>query len=123
MQAELIFCVAETNRYRATLGRAPLTRSSALEAYAAVGAREDGLTGQPAHQHFKRTNGGGVARAENEMWGSNLPVHTLLVRGLANMWAEGPGGGHYENMRGPYTELGCGVFVSGVEITIVQDFR
>ena len=57
------------------------------------------------------------------MWGSNLSVHKLLVQGLANMWAEGPGGGHYENMRGPYTELGCGVFVNGVEITIVQDFR
>lgn len=58
LETELIFCVAETNRHRATQGRAPLTRSSALEAYAAVGAREDGLTGQPAHQHFRSTNGG-----------------------------------------------------------------
>jgi hypothetical protein len=32
----------ETNGYRATLDRAALTRSSALKAYAAVGAREDG---------------------------------------------------------------------------------
>ncbi len=46
-----------------------------------------------------------------------------MVQGLAGMWAEGPGGGHYENMRGPYTEVGCGVFVNGVDITVVQDFR
>ena len=101
LQTELIFCVAETNRYRATLGLAPLTRSSALETYAAIGAREDGLTGQHTHQHFRRTSGGGIAVAENEFWGSNLTVHKLMVQGLAAMWAEGPGGGHYENMRGP----------------------
>ena len=118
----MIFCVTETNRYRATLGLKPLTRSSTLEAYAAIGAREDGLSGQH-HQHFRRTSGGGVAVAENEFWGTNLALHTLMVRGLADMWAEGPGGGHYENMRGPYTQLGCGVFVNGVDITVVQDFR
>ena len=118
----MIFCVTETNRYRATLGLKPLTRSSTLEAYAAVGAREDGLSGQH-HQHFRRTSGGGVAVAENEFWGTNLALHTLMVRSLADMWAEGPGGGHYENMRGPYTQLGCGVFVNGVDITVVQDFR
>ena len=39
------------------------------------------------------------------------------------MWAEGPGGGHFENMRGPYKELGCGVFVNGPEITYAQEFR
>ena len=54
---------------------------------------------------------------------SNLSAHKLMVKGLADMWAEGPGGGHYENMRGPYTQLGCGVFVNGVDITFVQDFR
>ena len=122
VEAELNFCVAETNRYRATLGRAPLTRSSALEAYAALSARDLGLTGQP-HQHFRNTNGGGISRAENQGWGSHLPAHTLLVQGLAGMWAEGPGGGHFENMRGPYKELGCGVFVNGPEITYAQEFR
>jgi hypothetical protein len=49
------------------------------------------------------------------------------------MWAEGPGGGHYENMIGDYASLGCGVFIAthpglrpgaqdGDEITVVQDF-
>jgi hypothetical protein len=39
------------------------------------------------------------------------------------MWAEGRGGGHHENMRGPYSEIGCGVFVNGNEVTVVQAFR
>ena len=35
---------------------------------------------------------------------------------------EGPGGGHYENMMGNYASLGCGVYIQGDGITIVQDF-
>jgi hypothetical protein len=47
----------------------------------------------------------------------------VIEQGLAMMWAEGPGGGHFENMRGRYVEVGCGVFVNGSEITVVQNFR
>ena len=123
LEAELTFCVNETNGYRATQGLSALTRSSALETYAAAGAQEDGLAHAP-HQHFRSTNGGGLARAENEIpWWSATSVHAVIQQGLAMMWAEGPGGGHYENMRGPYTQLGCGVFVNGNEITVVQNFR
>ena len=123
LEAELTFCVNETNRYRATQGLSALARSGALEAYAAAGAQEDGLAHAP-HQHFRSTNGGGLARAENEIpWWSATSVHAVIQQGLAMMWAEGPGGGHYENMRGPYTQLGCGVFVNGNEITVVQNFR
>ena len=35
---------------------------------------------------------------------------------------EGPGGGHYENMMGPYAKLGCGIYVQGQQLTIVQDY-
>ena len=51
-ETALTFCVTETNRFRATLGLSPVTRSSALEAYAAAGAQEDGLA-HVAHQHFR----------------------------------------------------------------------
>jgi uncharacterized protein YkwD len=123
LEADLVFCVTETNQYRATLGLAPLTRSGALEAYAAVGAREDGLA-HVGHQHFRATNGGGIARAENEIpWWGGSSVHRVIEQGLSLMWAEGPGGGHFENMRGPYREVGCGVFVNGGEITVVQNLR
>ena len=122
-ETALTFCVTETNRFRATLGLSPLTRSSALEAYAAAGAQEDGLA-HVVHQHFRSTSGGGIAFAENEIpWWSSSSVQTVTQQGLAMMWAEGPGGGHYENMRGAYSQLGCGVFVNGTEITVVQDFR
>jgi uncharacterized protein YkwD len=123
LEAELTFCVTATNQYRATLGLSALDRSGTLEAYAAAGAQEDGQAHVP-HQHFRSTNGGGVAFAENEIpWWSSSSVHTVIQQGLTQMWAEGAGGGHYENMRGRYSQLGCGVFVNGNEITVVQDFR
>ena len=53
-ESALTFCVTETNRYRAIMGLAALTRSGALEAYAAAGAQQDGLAHAP-HQHFKTT--------------------------------------------------------------------
>lgn len=120
------FCVDETNRYRAMVSEPPLARSAALEAYAAEGAEIDG-TAHQAHKHFQDTNGGGIAFAENEIpwwplsdFGS---VREIVRAGLALMWAEGPGGGHYEIIRGPYTALGCGIFVNGDEVTVVQDYQ
>ena len=47
----------------------------------------------------------------------------FVQQGLAGMWAEGPGGGHYENIKGPYTQAGCGVSVQKGEATVVQAFR
>ena len=39
------------------------------------------------------------------------------------MWKQGEGGTHYRNLVGNYTELGCGIFVNGDEVTVVQAFR
>ena len=39
------------------------------------------------------------------------------------MWAEGRGGGHYDNLAGGYTQVGCGVFVQADRVTVVQAFR
>jgi uncharacterized protein YkwD len=121
---EKAFCVDETNRYRAMVGKPPITRSDALEAYADVGAQQDGTTGN-AHGHFSATNGGGISFAENEIprWpGGAGDVRQVITEGLALMWSEGPGGGHYENMIGNHAKLGCGVYVGGGAITVVQDF-
>lgn len=124
--SELQLCIDQTNQYRASVSRPALARSSALETYADAAARNDG-TAHVGHQHFTRTNGGGVAFAENEIpwWPLNTlgSVRAVVEQGLAGMWAEGRGGGHHENMRGPYTEIGCGVFVNGNEVTVVQAFR
>ena len=123
---DLDFCVAETNAYRATVGRPALLRSPALESYAAAAAPHDGSS-RTVHQYFHRTRGGGVAFAENQIpwwpltqYGS---VREVIRQGMAMMWAEGRGGGHYENIIGRYSEVGCGVFLDGPHVTVVQAFR
>jgi uncharacterized protein YkwD len=125
-ESDLDLCVHETNRYRAKLGLPALTRAKDLEACAAEGARSDHASGQP-HGHFVGTQGCGIAFAENEIpkWPMDYAgsVSNTIRKGIADMWAEGPGGGHYENIRGNYTELGCGIFVQGGAVTVVQDYR
>jgi hypothetical protein len=40
------------------------------------------------------------------------------------MWAEGPGGGHYDNMTNPkYTQVACGFQSDGSSTWSVQSFR
>ena len=125
--AETAYCLAEINRWRATVGASALTRSERLEAFAAEAARVDTLAGVP-HTHFRQTNGGnGTAAAENMIpWWLIRPhgsVRNVIREGLADMWARGPGDLHYEIMRGAYREAGCGIFVSDGEVTVSQDFR
>jgi len=125
--SDLMHCVDVINSYRAMVGKPPLARSSSLEDYAAVGAMQDGISGNP-HGHFIATSGGGVASAENEVprWPlANFgDVATVIERGTAAMWSEGPGGGHYENIVGSYTAVGCGVYVSSDGlVTVTQDFH
>ncbi len=119
-------CLELTNEYRAEAGRPPLTASTRLDAYAAEAARQDGLAHRP-HDYFDRTDGGKVALAENLVpWWSlarRKSVRAIVIDGLAFMWAEGPTGPHARNIAGPYTQLGCGIFVNADEVTLVQAFR
>ncbi|MBS1817444.1 MAG: hypothetical protein JSU08_05925 [Acidobacteria bacterium] len=121
--ANLQFCADEINKYRASVGRAPLTRSSALESFAGEAVQHDHTAGVP-HLFFRNTNGGGVAMAETELlrW-KNYAVRDVIKEGLAGMWAAGPNGEHYGILTGPYTEVGCGVFVDGSTVSVAQDFR
>ncbi len=119
------FCVVETNRYRTDNGRAAVTRSAELEAYADEGAEVD--HGAEPHDHFTATAGGGIAFAENECPHWNLAsaggdLSQLVAACIAAFFAEGPGGGHYDNMMGNYGALGCGLYVDGDDVTIIQDF-
>jgi uncharacterized protein YkwD len=121
--ADMIFCVGEVNRYRATVGLAALARSTALETYAAESARVDHAAGK-AHEHLRRTNGGGIAMAETEVlrWPAENN-RVILKQGLAQMWAEGHSGVHYQILTGPYTRIGCGAFSDGTQTTVVQAFH
>lgn len=121
------FCVEEVNRFRTTVGAPPLTRSSRIDEFSTDAAKVDGEA-HVAHTYFRQTNGGnGTARAENQIpwWKASQygSVRTIIRQGLATMWAEGPGGSHYENMKGSYTEMGCGFFIANGEVTVSQDFH
>jgi len=126
------FCVQQTNAYRAMNSKPALTESTSLETYADAGAMYDFTNGP--HSHFESTSGGGIAFAENECPGSdgwNLPpggdMMALVGQCLDAFYSEGPGSdysthGHYINMMGAYGTLGCGIYQSGTEVTIVQDY-
>jgi hypothetical protein len=124
LSAQLQFCVDEINRYRALAGRPPLARAEDLERFAGDAAQHDAAAGVP-HLLFTTTNGGGgVSRAETELlrW-KNYAVSDVIRQGLANMWSAGPSGEHYDILVGPYTQVGCGVFVSDYEVSVAQDYR
>jgi uncharacterized protein YkwD len=120
---DLAFCVSESNRARATVALPPLVESAALESFAAAGAQADHEANLP-HGHFEG-HMDGTAFAENEQlrWSKTGSVQQLMKEGVAAYVAEGLAGGHYQNLMGPYTQLGCGVYASGSLVTIVQDFR
>jgi len=110
----------------------PLTPSSTLEAFAATGAQVD-YAARSAHSHFATSKGipGSRASGENEIpgfGGWNLKryktIHDVIAAGLLDMWNEGPGGGHYENIKSTkFTQIGCGVFVAANgDVTVTMDY-
>jgi uncharacterized protein YkwD len=125
-EEELRLCVELVNQYRATIKLSPLKRSPALEEFAARAAANDGRA-HAGHQYFRRTRGGGVSHAENAIpWWPLSQVGGIrgaLEQGVQMMWDEGPRGGHYRNMTGKYSQMGCGIYVNGDQVTIVQEFR
>ena len=125
--AAVTACIDQVNSLRASVGDPPLNRSSRIDAFSAEAARVDGEAHQ-AHKHFIETNGGhGTALAENVIpwwkvsdYGS---ISNIVRKGVTMMWEEGASGYHYVNMRGRYSEMGCGIAVINGEVTVSQDFR
>jgi len=124
---DLGFCVDEINRYRARAKAPALQRSTELEAFAAEGAKADSAA-RRAHHHFSRV---AYPHPYREMGENEIPwwpvakeggVAEVIRAGLAGMWGEGPGGGHYENLVGRFTHVGCGIHIAGDEVTVVMDF-
>src|ERR1041384_1541771 len=99
-------CVDRTNQLRATIGLGPIPRHASAEACVDGQAKSDSETGE-AHGAFDacldQVKGWrGVAQNECPGYGS---VESALGSCLDMMWAEGPGGGHYENMTGKSTHM------------------
>jgi hypothetical protein len=120
-------CVDQVNQLRASVGDPPLARSSRIDQFSTEAAHVDGEAHQ-AHKYFTETNGGhGTALAENVIpwwkvsdYGS---IANIVRKGVTMMWEEGPSGYHYVNMRGRYSEMGCGIAVLNGEVTVSQDFH
>ena len=127
------FCVSETNRLRMMNGKPALTEGTNLETYADAGAMIDYNASSP-HMHFSSTSGGGIAFAENECPGHSGwhlspggDMNALVGMCIQAFYSEGPGTdyathGHYINMMGAYGTLGCGIYQSGTDVTIIQDY-
>jgi hypothetical protein len=125
-------CVQETNRLRAMNQKPALAESTDLETYADAGAMVD-FSSSP-HNHFTSTQGGGISDAENEcpvqgnwMLQPGGDMGALVKQCIAAFYAEGPGTdfathGHYINMMSDNTKLGCGIYMMGTGVTIVQDY-
>lgn len=117
-------CVDRTNELRATKGLPPIARLASAEACADGQAKSDSESGK-AHGSFNacldQVEGWkGVAQNECPNYGS---VEDALTKCLDAMWAEGPGGGHYDNMTGDSTDTACGIYQTPAgKIWLVQDF-
>jgi hypothetical protein len=116
--------VQETNRYRGMAGRSALAESSSVEAFAAAAAQADTKSGVP-HSYYRSHDPGFGAENEAPNWSLAIfgPPRNLITQAIVAFWSEGPGGGHYENIVGPYSQGGCGFFQNGDDLTVVQDFR
>ncbi len=95
-----------------------------VEIFAAAAAQADTQSGVP-HGYYRSHDPGFGAENEAPNW--YLPfygsAHNLTAQAIATFWSEGPGGGHYENIVGPFSQIGCGFFQKGSDLTVVQDFR
>jgi len=112
-------CVDEINRYRATLGLYPLERATEREPCADGQIRDDAQSG-----HWHGSFGACKEGAQNECNSSPTNQADFIKGCLKGMWGEGPGGGHYENMKGNAKKVWCGFYTepSG-GVWSVQDFQ
>jgi hypothetical protein len=119
-----IRCVDRTNALRATKGLAPIPRLASAESCVDGQAKSDSESGKP-HGAFDACldqveKWKGVAQNECPGYRS---VESALGGCLDAMWAEGPGGGHYDNMVGNSTHTACGFYTTPEgKVWMVQDF-
>ena len=115
-------CVDHLNALRATKQLPALTRWKANEACADAQAQNDSVTRKAHGAFFSCPN---LAQNECPSWPSTSGARGIVPGCLDLMWAEGPGGGHYENMiRHGYTLVACGFYTApDGRVWSVQDFR
>jgi len=118
-----IRCVDRTNALRASKGLSPIPRLVSAEPCVDGQAKSDSESGK-AHGAFDacldQVEWRGAGQNECPGYGS---VDSTLGACLDMMWAEGPGGGHYDNMVGGSTHTACGFHTTPAgKVWMVQDF-
>jgi uncharacterized protein YkwD len=104
------YTIDRINAFRASIGVAPITGNQQLHDFAVDGSQQL-LNDHIPHQHFREhadagtlftTDGFRSPAGENQGdprgWPPRANVRAQIDEILAMMWAEGPGGGHYDNM-------------------------
>ena len=131
--------LAVINMYRATLNAAPLVLDAQLTTFAIAGSTELSMDHSP-HQHFINasndgsiwndgfTNGAAENQGDPNGWtvlATDPTTNELdqIDAILAAMFAEGPSGGHYQNlMNTQYTRLGVGLLEVDNALYLTNDF-
>jgi hypothetical protein len=127
--------VERVNAYRAKKGVAPLAYDSAISSFAIRGSEQLASDHTP-HAHFAASaKSSGVfpgAAAENQGDPGGVPSldpdrarngHRQIDTMLELMFAEGPGGGHYDNMMNArFRRIGVGLVYAGGKLYMTNDF-
>jgi hypothetical protein len=117
-------CVDRVNELRASKGKGPIPRLATAEPCADGQAKSDSESGK-AHGAFNDCadqvkHWSGIAQNECPNYKS---VEATLTGCIDMMWAEGPGGGHYDNMMGGSTHMACGFYTTpDGKVWQVQDY-
>ncbi|MHC5009553.1 MAG: CAP domain-containing protein [Planctomycetota bacterium] len=142
--ADLDFNLAQLNALRATVGAPALSgrvmATEHLDAFA-LGASVQLMTDHVPHGAFVAAVGAGTLcmplpagqgfvcpAAENQGdpngWPPASTVQEQISQILAAMWAEGPGGPHYDTIANPaYTQVGIGLVLDGAgRLYLTNDF-
>jgi hypothetical protein len=114
-------CIDRVNAYRARVGVRPVFRDAASEPCADEESRLDAASNR-AHGTFGRCR----EMAQNAC--PNYPgasTEEIVATCFQQMFDEGPGGGHYDNMTNPkYTTAYCGfAAVRDGRVWVIQDFK
>lgn len=126
-------CVDQLNMYRAQAGVAPLQFDAQLSTFSMTASMDLAATGQP-HAYFQQEGQSGAiwndgfcnSAAENQApgWDASGGVDATVDSILQAMMAEGPGGGHHDNILAPSSSrVGVGLYVDAQQrLWFTNDF-
>lgn len=139
MESLIAYNIAGINSYRAKKGIPPVVEDKKLDEYALAGSTQLSIDHKP-HAHIEHDVkaktiasfgfSGGGAENQGDPNGIFSFSDDMLSNGkqqidwaLATMYAEGPGGGHYDNMmNGAFRRVGIGLLFVGSRLYMTNDF-